>query len=104
MIWLGLPPRAGLVAGVLALASLASQPSDSRAGAAPGYSIDFHTISSGASTLRNGCFVLTGTVGQAAPGYSSVSAAPSYSLYAGFWAAAPVAGLDEIFFAGFEGC
>lgn len=78
--------------------------SDSRA-TTPAYSIDFHTISSGGSSLRNSCFHLSGTVGQAAPGYSSeTSGGITYSVYAGFWPAAPTTGLDEIFFNGFEGC
>lgn len=96
--------RAGAISGMIALASIATGWSDSRAGAVVTYSIDFHTISAGASTLRNSCFVLSGTIAQTAPGYSSASAAPAYSVYAGFWAAAPAAGLDAIFFTGFEGC
>ena len=89
----------------IALASTVSVWSDGRAGAPAAYSIDFHTFSSGGSALRNSCFSLVGTVGQAAPGYSSTtSGAPMYSVYAGFWSAAPAATLDEIFFTGFEGC
>ena len=57
--------------------------------------IDFHVVSSGGAALQNNCFRLAGTVGQAAPGYSS--ATPAYSLIAGFWSAAPTTGLDEIF-------
>jgi hypothetical protein len=97
--------RAGAIWGVIALGSVVAGWSDSRAGAAVAYSIDFHTISAGASTLRNSCFVLSGTVAQAAPGYSSVnSGVPTYAVYAGFWSAAPAVGLDAIFFTGFEGC
>jgi len=79
---------------------------DSRAGVLlPSYSIDFHTISAGGNTLRNNCFSLSGTVGQAAPGYSTTtSGMPTYSVYAGFWSAAPLTGLDEIFFTGFQEC
>jgi hypothetical protein len=89
----------------IALASMVAGWSDSRAGVTVAYSIDFHTFSSGGSALRNSCFGLIGTVGQAAPGYSSTtSGAPMYSIYAGFWSAAPAAVLDEIFFTGFEGC
>lgn len=87
---------------VIALAAvIATLSSDTRAGPTPAYSIDFHTISSGGSSLRNSCYHLTGTLGQAAPGYSSAG-----TLYetAGFWAAAPTAGLDDIFFNGFQGC
>ena len=89
----------------LALASIATGSSSSRADGPVAYSIDFYTISPSGSTLRNSCFVVTGTVGQSAPGYSSTtSGPPTYSAYAGFWSAAPTAGLDEIFFTGFEGC
>lgn len=100
-------PRAGtaLPALALALAAIALGWSDSPAGAPVAYSIDFHTIVPGGSTLRNSCFVLSGSVAQAAPGYSSTtSGAPTYSVYAGFWSAAPTADVDEIFFTGFEVC
>ena len=77
--------------------------SDSRAGV-PTYSIDFHAIGAGGNALRNSCFGLSGTVGQAAPGYSSTSDVTSFSIYAGFWSATPVTALDEVFFTGFEEC
>ena len=98
--------RVGPVVGIaIALASMLTGWSDGRAGALVPYGIDFHTVSSGGSTLRNNCFVLSGTVGQAAPGYSSTtSGAPAYSVYAGFWSAPPAPTRDEIFFTGFEGC
>lgn len=89
----------------LVLASMAMGWSDSPAGVFAPYSIDFHTVSSGGSVLRNSCFGLAGTVGQAAPGYSSTtSGAPVYSVNAGFWPAAPGALQDAIFFTGFEDC
>ena len=90
-----------VLAAVAATTVVAMRWSDSRAGTIPPYSINFHTISSGGSSLRNGCFHLTGTVGQAAPGYSSGS---TDFVIAGFWPAAPTTGLDDIFFNGFEGC
>jgi hypothetical protein len=90
-----------LVAAVAATTGIAIRWSDTRAGTIPPYSIDFHTISSGGSSLRNSCFHLTGTAGQAAPGYSSGS---SDYVIAGFWPAAPTTGLDDIFFNGFEAC
>jgi len=78
---------------------------DSRAGVAPSYTIDFHTIGAGGTARRNSCFGLSGTVGQSAPGYSStISGTATYALYAGFWPAAPQTALDEIFFTGFEEC
>ena len=84
-----------------ALASICAVPwSDSRAQATPP-AINFHVISAGGKSLQNSCFRLSGTVAQAAPGYSS---GPSDSLIAGFWSAAPTTGLDEIFFNGFEDC
>lgn len=72
-----------------------------RAGTTPTYSIDFHRISSGSSTMRGNCARLSGTVGQPAPGYSSGS---TLSIVAGFWIAAPTTGQDQVFFNGFEGC
>jgi hypothetical protein len=86
---------------VIALATVCTVPwSDSRAQATPP-AINFHVISAGGKSLNNSCFRLSGTVAQAAPGYSS---GPSDSLIAGFWSAAPTTGLDEIFFNGFEDC
>ncbi len=96
-IGLGLP----VLAAVAATAVTAARWSDTHAGTIPPYSIDFHTISSGGSALRNSCFLLSGTVGQAAPGYSSGS---TEYVIAGFWSAAPTTGLDVIFFNGFERC
>jgi len=75
--------------------------SDMRAETAATYNIDFYTISAGGVSLRDSCFHLTGTAGQAAPGYSSGS---TDYIIAGFWAAAPTTGLDDIFFNGFEMC
>ncbi len=73
----------------------------------PNFSIDWHVISSGGTTLSGGdasrstCFIVNGTLAQVVPGYSSGGI---YSVYAGFWAAAPTQNTDEIFFDGFEGC
>src|SRR5690349_9926003 len=92
----------GLLPVLVALASVSILAMPwSRAGATATFSINFHTISSGGSSLRNSCFHLTGTVGQAAPGYSAGS---SDYVIAGFWPAAPTTGLDEIFFNGLEEC
>jgi hypothetical protein len=71
------------------------------------FSIDWHVISSGGTTLSGGntsrstCFIVNGTLAQGVPGYSSGGI---YSVYAGFWAGAPTRDTDEIFFDGFEGC
>jgi hypothetical protein len=73
----------------------------------PTFSIDWHVISSGGTTLSGGdtsrstCFIVNGTLAQVVPGYSSGGV---YSVYAGFWAGAPTHNTDEIFFDGFEGC
>ena len=78
-----------------------------RAQAQPTFTIDWHVISSGGTSLSTGnqsqssCFIVNGTLAQVAPGYSSGGI---YSVYAGFWAAAPTRNTDEIFFDGFEGC
>lgn len=99
------PGRLGLrVLAATALACVVTVPwSDTRAQPTSPPSIDFHRISSGGSALHNSCYRLSGTVGQAAPGYSSANTG-EYSVLAGFWSAAPTTGLDEIFFNGFGGC
>jgi len=71
----------------------------SGAQAAP--SIGFHFIGAGGHALTNSCYRLSGTTGQAAPGYSSST---NVSVVAGFWTAAPTTSLDELFFDGFEDC
>jgi hypothetical protein len=75
--------------------------SDAHAGTTPTYSIDFHVISAGGTSLKSSCFRLSGTVGQPVPGYSSGNI---YSLIAGYWQPAAATGSDEIFYNGFEGC
>ena len=67
------------------------------------YSIDFHAITSGGDTLRGKCYLITGSLGQVAPGYSSGGV---YAVYAGYQFPIPQnsATGDEIFFNGFEGC
>jgi hypothetical protein len=83
------------------LACVAAIPwSDTHAGAPP-FGVNWHVVSSGGHALSNSCFRLSGTAGQAAPGYSS---GPTDSIVAGFWPVAPTTGLDEIFFNGFEDC
>lgn len=86
----------------LTMAAVTALPwSDGHAGTTPTYSIDFHRISSGGSALRSHCYRLAGSVGQAAPGYSSGS---TISIVGGFWLAAPIEDQDQMFFNGFEGC
>jgi hypothetical protein len=88
----------------IALAGVCALPwSDSRAQSTLSAlsTIDFHAVSAGSKALHNSCFRLSGTVGQAAPGYMSGT---TDSLISGFWSAAPTTGLDEIFFNGFEDC
>src|SRR5436309_2051390 len=97
--------RRRLVRGMFAAAiflSVAAVPwSDGNAQASPPYSIGWHFISSGGKRLNNSCFVLNGTAGQTAPGYSSGG---GFSVLAGFWTAAPTVGQDQLFFDGFERC
>ncbi len=98
------PVATGSLLLAAALACMTAIPwSDTHAQAA-GPSADFHLIDSGGQNLRNSCFHLSGTIGQPVPGYSSSHGTPTYSVNAGFWAAAPTANRDEIFFNGFEGC
>lgn len=78
---------------------------DVHADVLPTYSVDFHAISVGGAPVGNSCFHLSGTLAQPAPGYSVTSSgAPTYSVYAGFWAAKAATGPDDVFFAGFEAC
>lgn len=74
---------------------------NARAAASSTYSIDFHVIGAGGHSLQGSCFRLSGTVGQAVPGYSSGSI---YALIAGYWVKADAADSDEIFYNGFEDC
>jgi hypothetical protein len=98
------PNRLGVALLLFAIMALTtpvgSRWSGAHASTPPTYSIDFHTIDAGSSSLRGSCFHLSGTVGQAAPGYSSGSI---YALIAGYWQS-PSSASDEIFFNGFEGC
>lgn len=86
--------------GAASLLSAGAAP-DTRAQAAPLFSVDWYVISPSGNQSRNGCFVLNGTTGQPAPGYSSGGV---YALLSGFWTAAPITGGDEIFFNSFEEC
>lgn len=88
---------------VLALLCIAAMPWSDTSARPASMSIDFHLISSGGKRLHNGCYHVSGSIGQAAPGYSS-SADMQYAVLAGFWTAAPTVGGDELFFNGFEGC
>jgi hypothetical protein len=96
--------RAGLVVSALATTAFVCGAtfSWSDSNAATGTpSMGFQVIGAAGPSQHNSCFRLGGTAGQAAPGYSSNQSA---SVLAGFWAAAPTTGLDEIFFNGFERC
>jgi hypothetical protein len=84
--------------GVLALIATSAAFS---APAQTAYTIDFYAISPGVNTLANNCFALSGTLAEAAPGYSSYI---GYAVFSGFWATAPGAAVDEVFFTGFEEC
>ncbi len=95
--------RAIIAAVGIASASVVPS-SGSGAQAAGGFAIGWHaTVSSGVLRARNSCYRLSGSTAQAivTPG---IIMASTYTLYSGFWAAAPIAGQDEIFFNGFEDC
>ena len=95
------PVRAVLMFAVFGAAVIAVPWSDSNAQTGPSYSINTHLISTSAKRVRTSCFILNGTVGQAAPGYSSGG---SYSILAGFWPATTPPVQDEIYFDSFERC
>ena len=93
--------RVRRVVALSALAGIAFLPWPNSRAEATSPAVDFHVISAGGASLHNSCFRLSGTAGQAAPGYSSNA---SDSIVAGFWSAAPTLRLDEIHFNGFESC
>ena len=72
-----------------------------RAQSTPPFSIDHYVIAAAGARSRASCFIVTGTAGQAAPGYSSGA---TFSVVSGYWATVAAGGRDEIFFDGFEGC
>ncbi|HEX3896777.1 MAG TPA: hypothetical protein VHW73_11245 [Rudaea sp.] len=84
-----------------ALVCIAAVPWSDTQAQASAPAIDLHLLDSGGKTLANPCYRLSGTIGQAAPGYSSSA---TYSIDAGFLAATPKTNRDEIFFNSFEGC
>lgn len=92
--------RIAFALAALAAVLIVSPSSVGRAGTST-YSIDIHRVSAGGGSLRNECYRLSGTVGQAAPGYSSGT---TYSVNAGFWPAVAVDSPDQLFFSGFQGC
>ena len=68
------------------------------------YDIKWHVIASGGIVrARNSCYRLSGTTAQATitPG---ITMGTNYTLFSGFWSAAPIANRDQIFFDGFEDC
>jgi hypothetical protein len=69
-----------------------------------GYTLNWHAIvSGGVVRSRNTCYRLSGTTAQVTvtPGITMGS---TYTLFSGFWSAAPIANRDQIFFDGFEDC
>ena len=93
--------RGGFTLLFLGLAASLGAPSNAQTSGGT-YSINFYAITSGGSALRGSCFVVSGSVAQVAPGYSSGGI---YALYSGYQFPVPVAAAgDEIFFNGFEEC
>ena len=86
-----------VVCAALGLSTANGSNSDAQAAVSMG----FKFIGSAGHNLKNACYRLSGSAGQAAPGYSSSA---KYSDSAGFWVAAPTAALDEIYFNSFEDC
>ena len=77
-------------------------------GAAPLYCINWSALTNGSiQRAHNGCYLLAASIGQVspAPGFAySQTGSSGYAVFSGFWAAAQVTDVDEIFFNGFEGC
>lgn len=72
--------------------------------AAASYALNWHAVASGGVVrARNSCYRLSGTTAQATvtPG---ITMGTTYTLFSGFWSAAPIANRDQIFFDGFEDC
>jgi len=68
------------------------------------FDVKWHAIASGGVVrARNSCYRLSGTAAQATvtPGITMSS---TYTLFTGFWSAAPIANRDQMFFDGFEDC
>jgi hypothetical protein len=65
------------------------------------FHIDRYVLASAGAHSHNSCFLLDGTAGEPASGYSSNS---TFAILAGFRAAAPQVVRDELFFSSFEGC
>lgn len=63
------------------------------------FQIDWQAVSGGGGVSHAGGLMLTGTVGQPAPGYSDGG---GYQLTGGFWVAAPPVS-DRIFIDSFQG-
>lgn len=93
--------RASAFALIAVAAVLTVSPSSDGLAGSSTYSIAIHRISAGGGSLRNACYRLTGSIGEAAPGYSS---ATTYSVNAGFLPAVAVEKPDQLFFSGLEGC
>jgi hypothetical protein len=65
------------------------------------FNIGWHSMNPGVSNATSACFRVSGTLGQPVPGHATGG---NFVLVSGFWAGAPTARLDTIFFNGFEGC
>ena len=72
-----------------------------RAQSPPQFGIDRYVVASAGAHSHSSCFILNGTGGQAAPGYSNSA---TFALVSGYWATVSQIGRDEIFFNGFEEC
>jgi hypothetical protein len=90
-----------LLAGVLSLATTHAGFADIQG--VP-FQLRWQSIASGSVlSAANPCYRLSGTLGQpvVTPGMAT---ADTYSLFTGFWSAAPISGQDQLFFSSFEDC
>lgn len=86
--------------GAVFLVLIAAMPG-LRAQSTPQFGIDHYVLASAGAQSHSSCFILNGTGGQPAPGYSSSA---NFALVSGYWATASQLGRDEIFFDGFQEC
>jgi hypothetical protein len=93
-----------LGAAILVFGTAVAAWANDHAMAADSYVLRWQTIvSGGVMRSHSSCYEISGAIAQpvVTPGISMSS---SYTLFSGFWSAAPIANQDKIFSDGFEDC